>query len=134
MKSFMKVVNKIPIQNFEKRLDGLLKIDLNNLPLPLDFINHQQMMIYIPPRGFGGNHKHPRREIFICLSDEVELHWIDKEGALHINKMKEENQLYLFDAHPFVPHAIINLSQTASAVLLELADADQYNVEPYQVL
>ena len=36
MKSFMKVVNKIPIQNFEKRLDGLLKIDLNNLPLPLE--------------------------------------------------------------------------------------------------
>ena len=57
-------------------------------------------MISIPPVRFGGNHKHPRREIFISLSDDVELHWVDEDGILHINKMQDENQLYLFDVHP----------------------------------
>ena len=127
-------VDIIPIQNVDKRVDALLKIDLNNLPLPFDFLNYHQIMIYIPPTRFGGNHKHPRREIFISLSDDVELHWVDRDGITHINKMKEENQLYLFDVHPFVPHAIINLSQKSAAVLLELADDYQRDVEPYQVL
>jgi hypothetical protein len=81
---------------------------------------------------FGGNHKHPRREIFIALSDDVELHWVDTDGITHIHKMKEKNQLYLFDVHPFVPHAIINKSQNSAAVILELADDDvHHNVEPY---
>ena len=47
--------------------------------------------------------------------------------------MKEENQLYLFDIPPFVPHAIINLSQSAG-ILLELAEDDQHDVEAYKVL
>lgn len=127
-------VDLIPIQNFDKRSDGLLKIDLKKLPLPHDFSNHHQLMIYIPPMRFGGNHRHPRREIFISLSDNVELHWIDRDGKTHIYKMKENNQLYLFDVHPLVPHAIINLSQDSAAVLLELADADQHDVEPCTVL
>lgn len=127
-------VDVIPIQNFDKRADGMLKIDLKDLPLPSDFLNRHQVMIYIPPMGFGGNHKHPRREVFISLSDDVELHWVDENGIIHINKMKEENQVYLFDVHPFVPHAIINLSQKSAAVLLELTDDYQHDVEPYEVL
>jgi len=107
---------------------------LNNLSLPVDFLNHHQVMLHIPPMQMGGNHKHPRREIFISLSDDVELHWVDEDGNIHINKMKEENQFYIFDVHPFVPHAIINLSQKSAAVLLELADDYQHDVEPYKVL
>ena len=126
-------VNVVPIQNFDKRVDGLLKIDFINLPLPSDFLNHHQIMIYIPPMRFGGNHKHPRREIFVSLSDDVELHWVDEDGITHRNRMKEENQIYLFDVHPFVPHAIINLSQKSAAVISELADDYQSDFEPYQV-
>lgn len=127
-------VDIIPIQNFDKRESGLLKIDLSKLPLPLDFLNLHQIMIYIPPMQFGGNHKHPRREIFISLSDDLELHWVDQDGVTHVNKMKDKDQLFIFDVQPFVPHAIVNLSQTAAAVLLELADNDQNDVEPYNVL
>lgn len=107
---------------------------MNELPLPADFLNHHQIMLSIPPMQIGGNHKHPRREIFLSLSDDVELHWIDQDGIAHINKMKEENQLYLFDVPPFVPHAIINLSQKSAAVLLELNDDYQHDVEPHKVL
>lgn len=127
-------VDIIPLQSYDKRVDGLLKIDLNNLSLPSDFLTHHQILIYIPPMQYGGNHIHPRREIFICLSDNVELHWVDKEGITHKHKMKEENQLYLFDVPPFVPHAVVNLSQDSAAVLLEISDADQQDVEPYAVL
>lgn len=123
-------VNVIPLQS----VDGLFKIDLNNLPLPSDFLNRHQVMIYIPPMQMGGNHTHPRREIFISLSDDLELHWVDEEGITHIIKMKEENQLYLFDVPPFVPHAIINLSPKSAAVLLELTDDYQHDVEPYEIL
>lgn len=127
-------INIIPIENFEIRDDGFIKIDLKNLPLPSDFLNHQQIVLSIPPKGIGGNHKHPRRELFISLSDNLELHWIDKEGIHHRNKMKEGNQFYLFDILPFVPHAIINVSQKVPAFLLEFADDLQHNVQPYQVL
>ena len=127
-------VNVIPIQNFDKRINGLVKIDLNTLPLPSDFFIRHQMIIYLPPKQLAANHKHRRREIFICLSDNVELHWVDEEGMTHINKMKEDNQLYLFDIPPFVPHAIINLSQDSAAVLLEFADDLHNACEPYAVI
>ncbi len=127
-------VDVMPIQNFEKRIDGLLKVDLNQLPLPSDFLNLQQVMIYIPPTRLGGNHIHPRREIFISLSDDVELHWVDEDGVTHRHQMKEGNQLYLFDVQPFVPHAIVNFSPHSAAVILEFTDEDQHDVEPYLVI
>lgn len=126
-------VDIIPVYEFDARIDGLLKVDLDKLPLPSDFINQHQILIYIPPMQFGGNHKHPRREIFFSLNDNIELHWIDKNGTTHVNKMREENQIYIFDVHPFVPHAIVNLSQKLAAVLLEFTNDRQHNVEPYTV-
>jgi hypothetical protein len=33
------------------------------------------------------------------------------DGILHQHKMQENDQLYLFDTHPFVPHAIVNVSK-----------------------
>ena len=59
----------------------------------------------------------------------------DEGGVSELLQMKEENQLYLFDVHPFVPHPIINLSQKSAAVILELADDGvHHNVEPYPVM
>ena len=127
-------VQMIPIPQTEKRADGMLKVDLNTIPVPSDFFNRYQLMISIPPMRFGGNHKHPRREIFICLSDDVELHWVDEEGKTQVCKMKEDQQLYLFDVPPYVPHAIINLSLSAPAVILELAEEKQHDVEPCSIL
>ena len=126
-------VDVIPVSKFHKRTDGLLIVDLADLPLPSDFLNQHQILIYFPPMQFGGNHKHPRREIFFSLSDDVELHWIDQNGAKHVRKMKEENQIYIFDVQPFVPHAIVNLSKKSTAVVLELTDARQSGVESHIV-
>lgn len=128
------IVDVIPIQNVDMRPDGMLKIDLNDFPFPSDFSKYQQVALYIPPMRRGGNHKHPRREVFVCLNEDVELHWVDENGHTHVNPMREGNQLYLFDVHPFVPHAIINLSSTSAAVVLEFADADQHDVEPCSVI
>lgn len=127
-------VNIIPIVNFEINTMGLFKVNINQLPLPADFLNYHQIIISIPPLGFGGNHKHPRREIFLCLNEEVEFHWIDENGTKRKTKMKQENQIYLFDVSPFVPHGIKNLSSNSAAVLLEFANVNQYKVEPYPVL
>lgn len=121
------------IREFDERSNGILKINLDNLPLPVEFSNHQQTLIYIPPMQYGGNHKHPRREIFISLSNNVEVHWIDKNGTKYINKMREGNQIYMFDVHPFVPHAIVNLSKKSPAVISELTNVHQHDVESYIV-
>lgn len=126
-------VDVTPIQNFDKRKDGLFKIDLNNLSLPSEFIQHQTL-VFIPPTRHGGNHKHPRQEIFISLSDDAELHWVDEDGITHIHKMKDGNQLYLFHVHSFVPHAVVNVSQHSDVILLEFSNECQYDVEPCNVL
>lgn len=125
-------VDVIPIQ--QDNNGKFLKLDLNRLPLPPDFLNSRQMMIVIPPGEIGGNHKHPRREIFISLSDDLELHWIDEKGLTHRQKMKDKNQFYLFNIHPFVPHAVVNRSQSSDALLLELYDEEQFDVELFPVL
>ena len=83
-------VDVIPVSKFNKRTDGLLIVDLADLPLPSDFLNQHQILIYFPPMQFGGNHKHPRREIFFSLNDDVELHWIDQNRTKHIRKMKKK--------------------------------------------
>lgn len=127
-------VDRFPIQQSGHNNNGLLKIEIGDLPLPADFLNLHQTLIILPPKQYGGNHKHPRRELFISLSDHLEIHWVDETGSTHIHKMKEGDQLYLFDVKSFIPHAIVNTSQTTPAVLLELYEEPQYNAEPFPVI
>lgn len=126
-------VEIIPFEDVTLNAKGIMKLDLHNLSLPLDFLNLEQTLIFIPPLQFGGNHKHPRREIFICLSEDVEFQWIDKNDVKHIKTMKENGQIFIFDVHPFIPHAIVNMSTKSPALLLEFANARQNLVEPYIV-
>ena len=127
-------VDKIPIYPLDLKENGLCKIDLSQIPLPDEFSEYQQIMIYLPPLTTGGNHRHPRRELFFSLNEELQLHWIDEKGILQIWPMKEKDQLYLFDVHPFVPHAIVNTSPQTGAVLLEITNEKQYGVEAYPVI
>lgn len=121
------IVDKIPVTAIEKGTGGSIKIDLEKLPLPSDFVYRCRDLIYLPPRKSGGNHRHARREIFISLSDDVEMHWIDKTGLKHIEKFKEQDGIFIFDVHPFVPHAVLNKSKDAPAILVEFADGPHNN-------
>ncbi|CUI17070.1 hypothetical protein PNK_1458 [Candidatus Protochlamydia naegleriophila] len=112
----------------------MIKIDFDHLPFPSDFSIQKHIAIWIPPLQKGGNHKHPRRELFVSFDKHLELHWIDQRGQKQMACMKEENQLYLFDIPPYVPHVVVNTSQVLPAMLIEFAGSEQHNVEPYQVL
>ncbi len=127
-------VTQIPLSKVFKRTDGLLKFELKDLPLPPEFSNVCQVMISIPPGRIGGNHKHVRRELFVSLSDDVELHWVAADGSRRVERMKEGDNLYLFDVPSLVPHAILNRAKSKPAIILELSDNAPGEVEPVEVI
>lgn len=130
----MATVEKTPVI-LEKSPSGIQKLDLKSLPIPTSFIIQQQVLLFMQPLQVGGNHRHSHSEIFLPLSDHLELHWIDHKQDKHIEKMKEGNQLFLFIVPPSVPHAIVNTSKEAPAMLLELVDAKMYiDVQVCEVL
>lgn len=126
-------VDIIPITKLDKRSNGILKIQLNSLPLPSEYVNYHPVLIYIPPLQYGGNHKHSHREMFISLSQDVEVHWIDENGMKQVNTMRENDEIYLFVIHPLVPHAIVNVSKESPAVILEWTDSSRHNAESIMV-
>jgi uncharacterized RmlC-like cupin family protein len=122
-------VDIIAVHAFDLKTNGLLKIDLNVLPIPQDFMIYSSFFLTIPPLQYGGNHKHAHRELFISLDDHLELHWLDGEGKAFSHKMKEGNCIYLFNVHPFTPHALVNMSKMHSAAFLEFQDSEQKEIE-----
>lgn len=125
-------VQIIPI-NVEKTDKGLFSINLDTLSMPASFVKKHHYVIHLPPLEIGGNHRHPREEVFLCLSDNVEFHWIDKEGKKHTRQMKEKDKLYLFYVRPHVAHAVVNKSELP-ATLVEFADSPHYDVEPMDIV
>ncbi len=117
----------ISLSACEIRDTGLFKVDLNKLPLPSNFVCKDHVLISLPPKQIGGNHKHPRREIFFSLSDSLEFYWEDEDKKIHSSPMKQGNKLYLIDVYPYVPHAVVNRSDK-EAMLIEFADSHQYDV------
>lgn len=126
-------VKKIPICSSDTRSNGLQKFDLSKLHFPSGFIFTEQILISLPPKQLGGNHKHPREEFFIALDEDLELHWVDKDGKSHILKMRDEN-LYLFQIPANVPHAIINTSKIRAGLLMEFASEPLRDPEAYPVI
>jgi hypothetical protein len=122
------MIKKIPIEPTYKKDNGLWNLNTLLLPLPDNFTIAERNIIYIPGGQFGGNHKHPRTEVFIGIGD-LYLIWQDAAGDNHEDKMKDDEQLYLFFVESFTPHTVVNRG-TNPAVLFELADGPNVNVEP----
>jgi len=114
---------------YKKDDSGLWSLDTEQLPLPKDFKVKEKSIIYFPPKQSGGNHIHPRTEIFLGIGASLKLVWQDKDGHTHSNPMNPENKLYLFRIPPHLPHAVVNESDHQFAMLLELADQKQENVK-----
>lgn len=130
----MSTIQKIPLAIKYKKQNGILVFDLDNLTLPTDFKKQEKSLVIIPPQQIGGNHKHPRTEILIALTDTLEIHWIDGEQHKHHEIMSQANQFSLFLVPPYLPHAVINLSNEHNAALYELANAPQHDVETVSVI
>ena len=122
----MKVLKK-KINLTYKKSNGLWVLDLNKRILPNNFIPKEQSVVYLPPLKVGGNHKHPRTEIFIGIGD-LELIWLDEKGIKKTELLNFNSQNYIFVVLPFTPHAVVNKSKNNFGILIEWADAKQHEV------
>ncbi len=107
-------------------------LNIDDIPLDKGKIQDQQI-VHFAPKSIGGNHKHPRTEWFIGIGD-LALLWLDEKNQLHEEHMHPNGQILLIEVPPFLPHAVINKSETQNAVLFEYADGKMKDVERVSVL
>ncbi len=117
-----------------KRDNGVLVLDLDNIPLPNDLVVRERSLVRLPAGQIAGNHKHPRTEAYVCLEEGAELHWIDDEGNIQVEQMQQtDGDPRLFIIPPLVPHAISN-SSAHDITLLGYADGPLEDVQAVEIV
>lgn len=114
--------------------NGVWNINIDTLVLPESFIVQERKLLYIPASEHGGNHSHPRQEIFITAHRCMYILWQDAEGVSHREAMVGANgEYYMFYVHGHTPHAIVN-EGTDPVLLLELANGALTEVMPANLI
>lgn len=108
--------------------NGLFIIDIDKVDA-ISFTVKERLVVSIPPKGLGGNHRHPRWEAFIGLGSGLKMTWQDDEGSNHEEAMNPDGKLFLFVISPNTPHVVVNNSETEQGILLEFADEEQRGVK-----
>jgi hypothetical protein len=103
----MKKVEKIKIEPTFTYDNGVWNLGVDDIPLPTGFAALEKKLLCIPTGKAGGNHSHPRTELFIGVSKELRLIWEDDEGTRHVELMTDESDRYMFVVHPYTPHAVL---------------------------
>ena len=106
-------------------------LNWDDIPVDPELIKDRQI-VHLGPGAVGGNHKHPRTEWFVGIG-ELLLIWIDGNGERHEAEMCPQGQIRLITVSPFLPHAVVNKSNTQPATLFEMADQKQTDVEQISV-
>jgi quercetin dioxygenase-like cupin family protein len=127
-------ITKILIDPSYKKDNGIWVLRIDPSLLPKDFYIAEQSLVLIPPHQVGGNHKHPRKEAFLATSKDLVLYWIDGKGKKHEDIMFGEDKLILYIIYPNIPHAVLNKSNSSSALLYEFANEKQHDVEAVKVV
>ena len=116
-----------------KRNDSDLWIlNTDDIPIDKNIIKDQQI-VHFAPKSFGGNHKHPRTEWFVGIGD-LEFIWIDENGKRFNIHMNPNEQILLIEVPAFLPHAVINKSDSKIGLLFELANAKMSDVEEVKIV
>ena len=125
---------KVTLLNYtyKKPDTDVFVLNTNDIPIDKTKIKDQQIII-IGPGAIGGNHSHPRTEWFVALG-ELELIWLDSDGLQQTLDMYSGQQPKLIEIPPFLPHAVINRSQTQSSTLYEWADQKAVEPEPVKII
>jgi hypothetical protein len=96
----------------------------------------ESALVQIPGREKGGNHKHPRIELFTALTEGLELVFMDEQGltrTLLMNTAHNEPELTFYLLPPHLPHAVNNTAP-GPGYLLEFASGPQQDVEPVALI
>lgn len=116
------------------REDGLMVINKEDVPFPEKLDLTEDSIVVFPPNAKGGNHKHPRTEVFVGFGELI-LYWLDENGEKQSMHMSgESSSLLLFVIPPFLAHAVVNESESEQAVLYEWADAKQHDVQSVDII
>lgn len=111
-----------------KTSDDLLVIDESSVPIPDKFSIKERSVVIFPSGSKGGNHKHPRKELFYSTGD-LTLIYEDRNGkkiSVSMQPNGEEFKLFVIDS--FLPHVVVN-NTDKELVMIEFADAKQNGVE-----
>jgi hypothetical protein len=118
----------IKINPTYQKENGVWVKDLNNETYP------EHSLVHFPPLQFGGNHKHPRIELFAALSEGLELIWLEN-ATKHtlIMKYDHASELTFYQIPALLPHTVYN-STSIPAFLIEFASEPQHDVELIKII
>ncbi len=88
-------------------------------------------LVVIKSGGWGGNHKHSRREAFIACSSDLFVVWRDSAGTHEEQMMAADGTMRVFIVDPWVPHMVVNKGNHL-AVLYEIMSHDDGPVTPLE--
>lgn len=105
-------------------------LDVQDIPVPLDFTTKLPAhIVSLAPGGWGGNHRHLSREVYVALNDGLYLIWRDSDGQHHEASMTHvANKFLAFGMPPYLPHMIENRSER-EAILYELVEINDGPLE-----
>lgn len=116
-----------------EREDGLIVIDDLSVPLPENFKTRIQSTVVFPAGAMGGNHKHPRTEVFYSTSD-LTLIFLDGNGEKkEMSMAPEEGEYKLFVISPNLPHVVVNRTGK-EVIMVEFANEEQHDVEKVELI
>ena len=118
--------------SYKKPDTDIWVLNVDDIPVDKALVKDQQI-VHFAPGAIGGNHKHPRTEWFVAVGDLV-FYWLDDDGKRHEEHMHPNGEIRLITVPPYLPHAVVNRSKDQVAVLFELADGKQENVEEVKVV
>lgn len=94
--------------------------------IPFEIID--ETVVHIPPHQVAGQHSHLRSEAFVCMGEDVFLHWKHDQTQKSF-EMNPEGNVFVCILPSGVAHAVENTSSN-SVYLLEFADGPQIEVSP----
>jgi hypothetical protein len=118
---------------YAKPEQGLRVLSVNDIPMPSDFVPQAApLLIHIAPYGWGGNHRHRRRELWVGYGESLYLIWRDENGERQELKMtRSDGKLQALIVASQVPHMVENRSDSP-ALLYELRDIDDGPAAPLE--
>ncbi|MCB0745038.1 MAG: hypothetical protein KDC67_14110, partial [Ignavibacteriae bacterium] len=114
------------------RENVLQVLELDSIKIPDGIEIKDQSIVHMFPGAVGGNHKHPRIEIFIGFGDLAFYYMEDELKSIKFGN--DIGFMKMIVVPSMLPHAVRNESDTEQAVLYELANAKQYDSVQVEVI
>ncbi len=124
----MEIINFKPTYKTE---ENLVVIDESSVPIPDGFVVKERSVVVFPPGSKGGNHKHPRKELFYTTGDLTLKYLEGDKKEVSMASVNGEYKLFVID--PDLPHVVIN-NTNKEICMFEFADDVQHDVEKIDLL